>query len=152
MDNNPKAKIGQKTEKIIMRIVTSIFRIALCMALGLSLLATISCNGKQPQEECATFQEMQDPTNDTLSDWSHVTRGLHASFISIDEKLPKSVAPEITPVNRVTVSGWKGERVSAQLLLWSAEEIQQVEYEIGEFKGDDNVLPRLIAKAVLFDT
>ncbi|MDI9604925.1 MAG: DUF6067 family protein [Bacteroidota bacterium] len=130
-----------------MKIATSIFRTALCTAFGLALLTTISCNNKRPQKECATYPEMQDPTNDTLSDWSHVPKGLHASFISIDEKLPKSVAPEITPVNQTFVTGWKGERVSAQLLLWSAEEIQQVEYEIGEFKGDGNVLPASIAQA-----
>ncbi|MGI6574160.1 MAG: glycoside hydrolase domain-containing protein [Fermentimonas sp.] len=130
-----------------MRIATFIFRITLCAALGLSLLTTVSCSGKRPRKECITFQEMQDPTNDTLSDWSHVTKGLHASFISIDEKLPKSVAPNITPVKQTTVTGWKGERVTAQLLLWTAEEIQQVEYEIGEFKGDGNVLPASIAQA-----
>ena len=90
---------------------------------------------------------MQDPTNDTLSDWSQVAKGLHASFISIDEKLPKSVAPEVPPINHATVTGWKGERVAAQLLLWSAEEIQQVEVEIGEFQGDGNVLPASIAQA-----
>ena len=82
-----------------MRIATSFIRTGLCTVLGLVMLTTVSCNNKRPQKECATFQEMQDPSNDTLSDWSHVPKGLHASFISIDEKLPKSVAPEITPVN-----------------------------------------------------
>ena len=130
-----------------MRIATSIVRMMLCAALALPLLTIVSCKGKQPQKECITFQEMKDPTNDTLSDWSHVAKGLHASFISIDEKLPKSVAPEITPVKQTTVTGWKGERVAAQLLLWSAEETQQVEVEIGEFKGDGNVLPASIVQA-----
>ncbi len=130
-----------------MRISTSIIRLTLCALIGLSILITVSCDGKRPRKECATFQEMNDPTSDTLSDWSHVSKGLHASFISIDEKLAKSVAPEISPVLNTTVTGWKGEKVSAQLLLWTAEEIQQVECEIGEFKGDGNTLPASIAQA-----
>src|SRR5690554_7971711 len=113
----------------------------------LPLLATISCYNNRPRKECATFEEMKDPTNDTLSDWSNVTKGLHASFISIDDKLPKSVVPEITPVNSVQVSGWKGEKVSAQLLLWSGEYIQQVECGFSDFETEGATLPSSVAQA-----
>src|SRR5690554_7732257 len=113
----------------------------------LPLLATISCNGNRPRKECATFEEMKDPTNDTLSDWSNVTKGLHASFISIDDKLPKSVAPEITPKHNVQISGWKGEKVSAQLLLWASEEIQQVECELDDFETEGATIPSSVAQA-----
>lgn len=119
----------------------------LCAFIGLPLLATVSCNNNRPRKECATFEEMKDPTNDTLSDWSNVPKGLHASFISIDDKLPKSVVPEITPVNSVKVSGWKGEKVSAQLLLWSGEDIQQVECEFSDFEAEGAILPSSVAQA-----
>src|SRR5690554_5103166 len=130
-----------------MKVPTSIFRISLCILIGLPLLAAVSCDNNRPKKECDTFQEMKDPTNDTLSDWSNIPQGLNASFISIDEKLPKSVAPEITPVNTTKVTGWKGEKVSAQILLWTTEEIQQVEYEIKDFEGDGHTLPASIAQA-----
>ena len=130
-----------------MKVPTSIFRISLCILIGLPLLAAVSCDSNRPKKECDTFQEMKDPTNDTLSDWSNIHQGLNASFISIDEKLPKSVAPEITPVNTTKVTGWKGEKVSAQILLWTTEEIQQVEYEIKDFEGDGHTLPASIAQA-----
>ncbi len=94
-----------------------------------------------------TFEEMKDPTSDTLSDWSHVATGLHASFISIDDKLPKSIAPEITPVKNATISGWKGEKVSAQLLLWATEDIRQVECEFNDFESGENKLPASVAQA-----
>lgn len=130
-----------------MRIATSIFRLTLCVLIGLPLLTTVSCINDRPKKECTTFEEMNDPTSDTLSDWSNVPAGLHASFISIDDKLPKSVAPEISPVNSTQVTGWKGEKVSAQILLWTSAEIQQVEYEIKDFEGDANTLPASIAQA-----
>src|SRR5690554_5082519 len=130
-----------------MRITTPFFRLMLCTFIGFSLLGSISCNSSRPQKECTTFEEMKDPTNDTLSDWSNVPAGLHASFISIDDKLPKSVAPEITPVNNVKVSGWKGEKVAAQMLLWAAEDIRQVECVLDDFANDENTLPASVGQA-----
>ncbi len=130
-----------------MRIATTIFRLILGILIGLLPLAAISCHSNRPQKECTTFQEMKDPTNDTLSDWSNVPKGLHASFISIDDKLPKSVAPEVTPRDSVKVSGWKGEKVSAQLLLWTAQDIQQVECEFNDFEAEGTTLPSSVAQA-----
>lgn len=96
---------------------------------------------------CATFEEMKDPTADTLSDWSNVTPGLHASVISIDEKFPKSVAPQVTPVNNIELSAWKGEKVSAQLLLWTAEDVSQVECRFSNLVSEGNTLPATVAQA-----
>ncbi len=132
---------------IYKRTYTLISRLTIGVLLGLPLLGNISCKSARPEKECTTFEEMRDPTSDTLSDWSNVSRGLHASFISISDKLPKSVAPEITSMPNVKVSGWKGEKVAAQLLLWSAEDIQQVECEFGDFKADGATLPSAIARA-----
>ena len=97
------------------------------MLIGGQVFGLISCENKRPKKECDTFEEMRDPTNDTLSDWSKVPAGLQASFISIDGRVPKSVAPEVALNKRVSVTGWKGEKVSAQLLLWSATDIDQIE-------------------------
>src|SRR5690606_40760257 len=74
-----------------------------------------------------TFKELPDPTADTLSDWSGIPEGLQASFVSIDRRYPKSVLPEIAPSETEKLIGWKGEKVSAQLLLWTGEEIGNVE-------------------------
>jgi hypothetical protein len=90
---------------------------------------------------------MKDPTADTLSDWSNVTPGLHASVISIDEKFPKSVAPQVTPVNNIELSAWKGEKVSAQLLLWTAEDVSQVECRFSNLVSEGNTLPATVAQA-----
>lgn len=117
------------------------------MLIGLQVLTLVSCESKRPKKECPTFEEMQDPTNDTLSDWSNVPAGLQASFISIDDKLPKSVAPEVSINRSVSVSGWKGEKVSAQLLLWSAEDIDQVELEFADFDSEGSKLPASVAQA-----
>jgi hypothetical protein len=130
-----------------MNILSTILRLTVCMLIGLQVLTLVSCESKRPKKECPTFEEMQDPTNDTLSDWSNVPAGLQASFISIDDKLPKSVAPEVSINRSVSVSGWKGEKVSAQLLLWSAEDIDQVELEFADFDSEGSKLPASVAQA-----
>lgn len=105
------------------------------------------CKQKATPKSCVTFKEMADPTADTLSDWSKVPAGLNASFASIDVKYPKSVAPDIqnTLSNRIT--GWKGEKLSAQILLWSGEEVNQVECEFSDFISASATLPASIAQA-----
>ncbi|MDR2817044.1 MAG: DUF4091 domain-containing protein [Proteiniphilum sp.] len=130
-----------------MSISSTILRFTVCILTGLHALALISCENKRPQKECISFEEMRDPTNDTLSDWSNVPKGLQASFITIDDKLPKSVAPRLPLNKRVAVAGWKGEKVSAQLLLWSAAEVDQVELEFADFAGEGSSLPASVAQA-----
>lgn len=130
-----------------MSISSTILRLSVCMLIGLQVLALISCESKRPEKECNTFEEMQDPTDDTLSDWSNVPAGLQASFISIDDKLPKSVAPRVSPNKSVTVTGWKGEKVSAQLLLWSVSNTDQVELEFTDFQAQGGKLPASVAQA-----
>jgi hypothetical protein len=84
-----------------------------------------------------TFKELPDPTADTLSDWSGIPEGLQVSFVSIDRRYPKSVLPEIAPSETEKLIGWKGEKLSAQLLLWTGEEIGNVEVKFTDFRADD---------------
>src|SRR5690554_4108362 len=106
--------------------------IALCFA----ITASVSCDNKRPEKEFITFEELQDPTNDVNSDWSDVPSGLQSSFISIDIKAPKSVAPQLDIRKNEKVIGWKGEKTSAQLLLWTAKDVNQVELEFSDFKSE----------------
>ncbi len=107
---------------------------------------SISCESKRAEEKCLTFEEMQDPTNDTLSDWSKVPQGLQAAFISIDNRMPKSVVPAVPASKRVTVTGWKGEKVSAQLLLWSGADVNQIELAFTDFSSSESKLPASVAQ------
>ncbi len=86
----------------------------------------------------ATFQELPDPTSDVRSDWSAVKSGLHSSFVSIDKRYPKSVAPQISLDKEQSLIGWKGERVSAQVLIWSAQSQKDLKVEVSDFKDQNN--------------
>ena len=91
---------------------------SLLLSVGLFLLL-VSCNSGTVRK-ISSFDELPDPTADTLSDWSGVPQGLHASFVSTDAVFRRSVAPDVAPSASAQLEGWRGERVSAQLLLWTA--------------------------------
>jgi len=105
------------------------------------------CEQKRVPKTCDTFSELPDPTSDTLSDWSKIPTGLNASLVSIDVRYPKSVAPDVVKITSVQLTGWKGEKLSAQLLLWSVEDINQIECEFGDFTSSSATLPSDIAQA-----
>lgn len=119
----------------------------ICSMLLFALLV-MSCSQERPVKNCETFAELPDPNPDTLSWVNPIKNGLMASFVSIDKKYPKSVMPNMSDFQTTdTLEGWKGERVSTQILLWSPVDVAQVEFEFGDFKSSEGVLPGSIAQA-----
>lgn len=102
---------------------------------------------KAQKMNCDTFTEMADPTKDVNSDWSPAQSGLNVTFASIDKRYPKSLLPNIEEKVAEGISGWKGERLSAQVLLWTTEEIPHISFEFSDFVSDQGKLPASIAKA-----
>lgn len=97
------------------------------------------------------YEEAEDPSPDTSADWSVVEPGLHASVGSIDQHYFRSSIPQLEPSIEWRGTAWRGEKVSAQLVLWSAEPIQGIEIEFSEFAGSGDAngqtLPSDIAQA-----
>jgi hypothetical protein len=126
-----------------MKITPCIFFLA---GICVSALFFESCT-QVPKKQRYTYNELPDPSGDTLSDWSSVTRGLHASFVSADVRYPKSVAPNTATEKSQSLTGWKGEKLSAQLLLWTAEKMENVSCQFGDFKAPSATLSGNIAQA-----
>ena len=118
---------------------------SLLLSVGLFLLL-FSCNSGTVRK-ISSFDELPDPTADTLSDWSGVPQGLHASFVSTDAVFRRSVAPDVAPSASAQLEGWRGERVSAQLLLWTASGADGVEVKVGPFRSDGHTLSEDVAQA-----
>lgn len=118
----------------------------LLMAVLVASASFVAAQTAKPLYE--QFKELPDPTNDTLSDWSQVKKGLNSSFVTIDKRYPKSVVPNIAVSQKQHVRGWKGERVSAQVLLWTTEEVRQAQVTVSDFKGKQgNTLDKSIASS-----
>lgn len=109
---------------------------------ALALVLTIGCAQRGP---VLTFREAADPTADTLADWSGVAPGLHAAWGTTDRRYPRSVAPDATE-ETCRLTAWRGERVSAELLLWSADSVGGVACRPARFRSEAGSLPAEIAR------
>ncbi|WP_216657728.1 DUF4091 domain-containing protein [Sphingobacterium shayense] len=112
------------------------------------MLRLDSIQAQTPAFELVNFKEMADPTSDTLADWSPVKKGLHSSFVTIDKRYAKSLVPDIAIQKQHSVTGWRGERVSAQILLWTTEDRPDVTVQVSDFKNSNgSALPHEVATA-----
>jgi hypothetical protein len=113
---------------------------------ALALLAACS-DGRGPVS-FDVYTEPEDPSPDSTADWSAVGPGLHASVGSIDRLYARSSVPEVEQANEWSNTAWRGEKVSAQLVLWSSEPVQQMHFEFSDFvSANGDVLPAHIARA-----
>jgi hypothetical protein len=122
--------------------------VLIAMAGVISAATVFGCTEKS-KTHGRTYTECADPTADTLSDWSHVTPGLQAGFVTVDVRYPQSVAPNpsIKTNRSLSLTGWRGEKLSAQLLLWTAEDQKNVACRFGEFSSPSATLSGNIAQA-----
>ncbi|WP_039054408.1 DUF4091 domain-containing protein [Sphingobacterium sp. T2] len=86
------------------------------------------------------FEERPDPEPADTNAWKKINTGLHFSYASIDQRYPKSVIPALQKSLTHTVTGWKGEKVSAQILLWTKENIKSVSIEVNNEKSSNQLL------------
>ncbi len=66
------------------------------------------------------YVEAPDPHPDEKADWQAVSKGVQSSFANPLIKFPKSAIPMLTPQQSWSATGWKGERIFTQIILWSA--------------------------------
>ena len=114
---------------------------SLFMAL-LSAAFMVGCAEQLPPVE--TFAEAEDPTPLTAeeqAEWDNVKSGLNGAWATIDSLYSRSIVPQVAPVKTLRLSGWKGERLSAQILLWSKDAADGVRVEVAPLKGDKDVIP-----------
>lgn len=105
-------------------------------AVLIPLMAFLSCSRETPVLN--TFREPADPDSVIFSaTWADCSPGLHAGFASLDVRFPRSAMPGNDLMDSVSLSGWKGERINAQLVLWSAEDISRIKVVAGKLQGAD---------------
>jgi hypothetical protein len=63
-----------------------------------------------------------------------------ASWGSVDVRYPLSVPFASETATEHTLTGWRGEKVHAQLVVWTPEEIRDLACTIGDFKGESGTL------------
>lgn len=72
--------------------------------------------------------------------WNTGHKGLNVAFGSTESLYFRTEVPEVKKENQTwSATGWKGERLNSQILVWSADTLQQVRFKVSDLvnaKGD----------------
>ena len=114
-----------------------------------TLLLLPSCNQEKPSPKpFDTYTEAKDPSPDPNADWEVVEPGLHATLGSIDVRYLKSSVPGLPQAIEWKGTAWIGEKVSAQLVLWTKDPVTRVECNFSDFVSEqEQKLSSEIARA-----
>ncbi len=110
-------------------------------------LLLASCNGCHTPVN--TYTEPADPTppsEDVAKRWNSAKNGLHAIWGSADLQYSRSEIPAGNAPTTLSLCGWRGEKVSAQLLLWTADGASGAECEVKDLCSEKATLPASIAQ------
>lgn len=85
----------------------------------------------------STYTELPD-----TKQWARV-KGTIISWGSTNTRYEKSVVPQIKVVLKNKIIVWKGERVSAQAVIWTSNNLSSLSYEITDFKmkNGNHIIP-----------
>ena len=112
-----------------------------------SLMLHFGCQKQKSFTVAVTYQEPKDPSPKTNENWAAISKGLQASVTSTNNRFVRSEIPKIEKQTSFTATAWKGERISAQLVLWSTDSLTKVKTKISDFKSDaGKTLPSNIAE------
>jgi hypothetical protein len=74
---------------------------------------------------------------DAQNQWSGIPDGLQLGVGTTDVRYARNAPPSGVVTGPVEATGWRGERVSAQLLLWSRQTVPQVRLQPSGLTGPD---------------
>lgn len=96
-----------------------------------------------------THREAKDPvpvSAESAAKWTTAGK-LHARWASADSLYSRSEVPAAGSVDTCKIAGWKGERVAAQLLLWTGTGANDVRCRIAPFVSSEAKLETDVAEA-----
>lgn len=100
------------------------------------LLLGVGCQGDYQRVE--TFDELPDTmplTEENLQAWDAVGEGLYATWADVDVRSRRDVVPDNQHHGVCRLTAWRGERVSAQILLWTKSGADGVECRVSDLKS-----------------
>ncbi|MFD2554154.1 DUF4091 domain-containing protein [Sphingobacterium tabacisoli] len=123
----------------------------LIWGIGVICFSVWACGPSSKQKEApikSTFEELADPqAAQHVQSWDNGDDRLKVSFVTIDQRFAKSSQPDIKIQNKETLTGWRGEILSAQVLLWSNAKHDDIMVTLSDFVGDGGTITKQNAQA-----
>ena len=110
-----------------------------------SVSALVACR----TDAFVTYKEADDPvavSDRSKAAWVNIGK-LEAVWASADSLYSRSEVPVVERVEVNHLSGWRGERISAQLLLYTGNGADGVRCEVKDFRSSSSVMSADIAQA-----
>ena len=106
--------------------------------LALLLALTAFCFAQQAE----TFEELTDTKpHDGPEVWDKMSAPVQLGWGSVDVRYKKLDVPDVQPSNRMRLKAWRGERVHAQAVLWTKQDLKKVSVRVGDLKNGSAVIP-----------
>lgn len=100
----------------------------------LSALALCACGEPSPACSESSWEEPADPTPVDTAVWRPII-GTHASFGSADVRYPRSQPYEGELCQKARLTGWRGETLAAQLVVWTADSLAGLSCTVDDFES-----------------
>lgn len=104
-----------------------------CLLASASLVATAQQTEKTPLG--GDYVELTDTKPIDNMAWDNLKNPVHLSWGSTDVRYSKTNVPQIKESKTWNATAWKGERVNAQAVLWSAQPLANVSVTVSDLKG-----------------
>lgn len=90
--------------------------------------------------QTSTYQEAANPIATNPALWSKVTTP-QVSWGSTDVRYKKEEPASITGQKKnISLTAWKGEKVSAQLVVWTPEALDKLSFSVSELKSGSSII------------
>jgi len=113
--------------------------------LSIILFSTVLVSAQSPGQSDSTLlpeigQPHYQPEYDfdrtvDANSWSNEKPGLHVAFGSGEKLYFRTEVPGINGENAWHATGWKGERLNTQIIVWSPDTLQQVRFRLSDLKN-----------------
>ena len=111
----------------------------LCALLTLGPVCMAQQTEKYPLGD---YQELTDTKpHDSEEVWNKLKTPTQLSWGSIDVRYNKLSIPEVAKTSRWKAKAWKGERVNAQAVLWTKEDLEDATVTVSDLKNGSSVIP-----------
>ena len=99
----------------------------------LFLLATmlLSLTGMRAQQVSGLYEELPNPVATDASKWARVTNPIIA-WGSTDVRYNKELPAQVTPIAIMNLTGWMGEKLSAQFVISTNRDMKNVSVEVSD--------------------
>jgi hypothetical protein len=83
------------------------------------------------------YKELKNHKKINVKAWAKTTKPLYASFASKDVSFEKNELPNVSRTDIWGETGWRGERIATQLLLWSGKGASNVALHLSDLETAD---------------